>query len=51
MQGKAERSCLAASVGAGIDALRSTKAPHRPHVQLSPALSKDTRGLLAWIRF
>ncbi len=42
---------IGAAVGAGIDALRNTNAPHRPHVQLAPVLSKDTRGLLALIRF
>lgn len=42
---------IGAGVGAGIDALRNSKAPHRPHVQVSPVVSKDTRGLLAWIRF
>ena len=42
---------IGAAVGAGIDALRSTNAPHRPHVQLSPLLTKDARGLLALIRF
>ena len=42
---------IGAGVGAGIDALRNSKAPHRPHVQLAPVVSKDTRGLLAWIRF
>ena len=42
---------IGAGVGAGIDALRNTKAPHRPHLQIAPVVSKDTRGLLAWIRF
>ena len=42
---------IGAGVGAGIDAMRNSNAPHRPRVQLSPVLSKDTRGLLAWIRF
>jgi hypothetical protein len=42
---------IGAAVGAGIDAMRNTNAPHRPHVQLAPVLSKDTRGLLALIRF
>ena len=42
---------IGAAVGAGIDAMRNTNAPHRPHVQLAPVLSKDARGLLALIRF
>jgi hypothetical protein len=42
---------VGAAVGAGFDALRHTKAPHPPRVQLAPVLSKDARGLLALIRF
>ena len=42
---------VGAAVGAGIDAMRNTNAPHRPHVQLAPVFSKNAHGLLAFIRF